>query len=58
MKSDDLKRLIKIEDRINRIAREDLGLEYPDIEYDVVDDKKLLELMAYIIPTKDRKSVV
>ena len=51
MKQDDLKRLIKIEDRINRIARDDLGLEYPDIEYDVVDDKKLLELMAYIIPT-------
>lgn len=51
MKQDDLQRLIKIEDRINRIAKEELGMDYPDIEYDVVDDKKMLELMAYIIPT-------
>lgn len=47
----ELQRLLKIEDAINRIAREELKLVYPDIEYDVVDDKKMLELMAYIIPT-------
>ncbi len=51
MKREDLQRLMKIEEQINRIAKEELGLSYPDIEYDVVNDKKLLELMAYIIPT-------
>lgn len=51
MLQSDLQRLIKIEDRVNRIAKEELGLTYPDIEYDVVDDKKMLELKAYIIPT-------
>jgi stage V sporulation protein R len=51
MKKQDLRRLIKIENEINRIAKEELNLTYPDIEYDIVNDKKLLELMAYVIPT-------
>jgi stage V sporulation protein R len=51
MKQSDLQRLIKIEEQINRIAKEELGLTYHDIEYDVVDDKKMLELMSYVIPT-------
>jgi stage V sporulation protein R len=51
MKQKDLSRLIKIEEHINRIAKEEMGLSYPDIHYDIVDDKKLLEIMAYIIPT-------
>jgi stage V sporulation protein R len=51
MKQIDLQRLIKLEDKINQIAREELGLEFDPIEYDVVDDAKMLELRAYIIPT-------
>jgi len=51
MKQSDLQRLIKIEDQINKISKEELKLSYPDIEYDVVDNSKMLELMSYIIPT-------
>lgn len=51
MNKQELQRLLKIEDKINQIARDELGMSFPVIEYDVVDDKKLLELMAYNIPT-------
>ncbi len=50
MNSFDLKRFIKIEDRLNQLAKEKYGLEYCDIEWDIVPDEKMLEIMAYHIP--------
>ncbi|MHA2198162.1 MAG: SpoVR family protein, partial [Promethearchaeota archaeon] len=51
MKKSDLQRLIKIEDRIQQIVTEDLGLTYFSIEFDIVPPQKMLEIMAYKIPT-------
>lgn len=45
-----MQRLIKIEQRIYEIAREN-GLEFCDIEFDVIPDQKMLEIMAYRIPS-------
>ena len=49
MTPSELKRLIKIEDILYGYAR-DVGLEFCDIEWDVVPDQKMLEIMAYHIP--------
>jgi stage V sporulation protein R len=46
-----LKRLIKIEEAVNRIAENDFGLTTSQVEYDVVNDQKMIELMSYNIPT-------
>lgn len=51
MTKNELSRLIKIEDRIRRIVTEDMGLKVCDIEWDVVPAQKMLEIMAYNIPT-------
>ena len=51
MNKSDLKRLIKIEDRIKQIFHEDLGLTSYPIEFDIVPPQKMLEIMAYNIPT-------
>lgn len=49
MKSSELKRLQKIEKRIYEIAREN-GLEFCDIEFDVIPADKMFEIMAYNMP--------
>ena len=49
MKNTELKRLKKIENRIYEIAR-DNGLEFCDIEFDIVPQEKMFEIMAYNIP--------
>jgi len=49
--SNDLKRMIKIEDRILRIAKEDLNLDLCDIEFDIIPPQKMLEIMSYRVPT-------
>ena len=46
----DLKRMIKIEDRMMQIA-EEMGLETVPIEFDIVPPQKMLEIMSYRIPT-------
>lgn len=46
----DLQRLIKIEDRMYQIAREDLGLEFCDIQFDIVPKEKMFEIQAYHLP--------
>jgi stage V sporulation protein R len=51
MNKDDLQRLVKLEDRINRIATEEMGLTFIPIEWDVVPPQKMMEIMAYRIPT-------
>ena len=51
MKKLELKRLIKIENRIAQICSEDLGLKFYPIEFDIVPPQKMLEIMAYNIPT-------
>lgn len=51
MNKQEYQRLIKIEDRIQRIVKDDLGLKVCDIEWDVVPAQKMLEIMAYNIPT-------
>ena len=51
MTKSELNRLIKIEERIAEIAKDDLGLEFYPIEFDVVPPQKMLEIMAYHIPT-------
>ncbi len=47
----ELQRLIKIEDRVQRIVTEELGLKVCPIEWDVIPAQKMLEIMAYGIPT-------
>ena len=49
MKSNELKRLKKIEARIYEIAREN-GLEFCDIEFDIVPQEKMFEIMSYSMP--------
>src|SRR3989304_1037343 len=51
MNSSELKRLAKIEKRINRIVCEEMGLNCFPIEFDVIPPQKMLEIMAYHIPT-------
>jgi len=51
MTKTDLQRLIKIEDRMKQIFHEDLGLTCYPIEFDIVPPQKMLEIMAYNIPT-------
>ena len=46
----DLKRMIKIEDRISQIAKEDLQLEFDPIEFDIIPPEKMLEIMSYRSP--------
>jgi len=43
MNKSEMQRLIKIEDRIYEIAKE-------DIEFDIIPDQKMLEIMSYRIP--------
>jgi stage V sporulation protein R len=50
MKKSDLQRLIKIEDRVKQIV-DDMGLKYVDVEFDVCSPQKMLEIMAYRLPT-------
>jgi stage V sporulation protein R len=49
MNKTELQRLVQIEDRIYQIAEEE-GLEFCDIEFDIIPDQKMLEIMAYRIP--------
>ncbi|MHA2342975.1 MAG: SpoVR family protein [Candidatus Hodarchaeales archaeon] len=51
MRKSELRRLIKIENRIQQIVTEDLGLTCFPIEFDIVPPQKMLEIMAYRIPT-------
>jgi stage V sporulation protein R len=53
MQNNELKRLQKIEKRIYEIAIEN-GLEFCDIEFDVVPAEKMFEIMAYGIPGQIR----
>jgi len=49
MRNEELKRLKKIEKRIYEIAKEN-GLELCDIEFDIVPQEKMFEIMAYGMP--------
>jgi stage V sporulation protein R len=49
MTKSELQKLIKVEDTLNGYAQE-AGLEYCDIEWDVIPDQKMFEIMAYRIP--------
>jgi stage V sporulation protein R len=51
MNKSDVARLVKIEERIMQIAHEDMGLETCPIEFDIIPPQKMLEIMAYRIPT-------
>jgi len=51
MEQNELRRLIKIENRINQIVTEELKLNCYPIEFDVIPAQKMLEIMAYNIPT-------
>ena len=51
MTKNELRRLIKIEERIQEIVIDDLGLTCYPIEFDIVPAQKMLEVMAYHIPT-------
>jgi len=51
MNRSELKRLIKIEEEIHKIVKEEMGFEYYDIEWDIIPDVKMMEIMAYRIPT-------
>ena len=49
MKQSEMQRLMKLETRIYDIAREN-GLEFCDIEFDVIPENKMFEIMAYGLP--------
>jgi len=49
MNDQDLKRLIKIEEKLYEYAH-DFGLDFHDIEWDIIPDQKMFEIMAYRIP--------
>ena len=49
MTRDDLARLNHADQRIQEIAR-DFGLEFMPLEFDVVPDQKMLEIMGYRLP--------
>ena len=49
MNEQDRKRLIKIEDKLYQYATE-FGLKFCGIEWDIVPDQKMFEIMAYRIP--------
>lgn len=49
MRNNELKRLKKIETRIYEIAKEK-GLDFCDIEFDIVPSEKMFEIMAYGMP--------
>ncbi len=51
MNKSELKKLIKIEDEIHKIIKEEMGFNYYDIEWDIIPDVKMMEIMAYRIPT-------
>jgi stage V sporulation protein R len=45
----DLQRLVKLEERVYQIAEEE-GLKFVPIEFDIVPENKMLEIMAYGMP--------
>lgn len=47
MTKSEYQRLIKIENEINKIAKEELLLEYHPIEYDICPPEPMLEIMSY-----------
>jgi stage V sporulation protein R len=49
MNDQELKRLIKIEEKLYEYAH-DFGLDFHDIEWDIIPDQKMFEIMAYRIP--------
>jgi len=51
MTKSELRKLIKIEKRIHDIAKDELGLDFYPIEFDIIPPQKMLEIMAYHIPT-------
>ena len=51
MTNQELKRLVRLEERIMQIAVEEMGLVTCPLEFDVVPAQKLLEIMSYSIPT-------
>ncbi len=50
MEKSDLRRLIKIEDRIKELC-EEYGLKCLPVEFDIVPPEKMIEIMAYHNPT-------
>jgi spore cortex formation protein SpoVR/YcgB (stage V sporulation) len=53
VQNSELKRLQKLEQRIYEIAKGH-GLEFCDIEFDVIPAEKMFEIMAYGIPGQIR----
>jgi stage V sporulation protein R len=51
MKQDELRRLMKIEERIYQIVVDEMGLKCDPVEFDIVSPIKMLEIMAYRCPT-------
>lgn len=49
MKNSEMKRLIKVEDRIYTIAK-NYGLDFGEIEFDIIPKQKMMEIMAYRVP--------
>ena len=51
MDKTELKKLREREKIIYKIADEELNLKFCDIEYDIIPPQKMLEIMAYNLPT-------
>lgn len=51
MEQNDLDRLEKIELRAREIYKEIFGLEVPEVYFDILNDYKMLEILAYGFPT-------
>jgi len=51
METNDIKRLIKLEDKINRVVT-DMGYPFIPIEWDIIPEQKMWEILAYRGPTQ------
>jgi len=51
MTRQELRRLVKIEERIGQLATEKYNLKVRPIEFDIIPAQKMLEIMAYRVPT-------
>lgn len=51
MTKQELQRLAKIEERVKEIVIDELGLKVYDIHFDICEAQKMIEIMAYKIPT-------
>ena len=51
MRKSDLQKIIKLEHRIQQIVEDEMEVDCLPVEFDIIPPQKMLEIMAYNIPT-------